>query len=67
MKWPLITTVQCIDNVYITDDFTQLRLKLKPMVKDIEVVTIVHIREGNTHRDKGGSHDVTSTSYDLFN
>ena len=56
-----------MDNVLITNDLTHLRLKLKHMVEDTDVVTIVYIRDGNNHHDKGGSQDVTSSPYDLFN
>ncbi|MEW8544340.1 MAG: hypothetical protein AB2693_12470 [Candidatus Thiodiazotropha sp.] len=54
-------------NVYITDDLTQLRLKLKSVVKDIEGVTKVFSKDGNIHCDKGGSHFVISSPDDLFN
>ena len=55
------------DNVYITDDLTQLRLKLKSVVKNIEGVTKLFTRDGNIHCDKGGSHFVISSPDDLFN
>ena len=51
------------ENVYITDDLTQLRLKLKSMVKNIEGVTKVFTRDGNIHCD--GSHFVISSADDL--
>ena len=54
------------DNVFITDDLTQLRLKLKSMVKDIDGVTKVHTKNGNIHCDKGGTHYVISSPDDLF-
>ena len=54
------------DNVFITDDLTQLRLKLKAMVRNTEGVTKVYTRDGNIHCDKDGSHHVISSPDDLF-
>ena len=55
------------ENVYITDDLTQLRLKLKSMVKNIDGVTKMFTRDGNIHCDNGGSYFVISSPDDLFN
>lgn len=55
------------DNVYITDDLTQMRLKLKAVVKDIDGVSKVFTKDGNIHCDKGGSHFVITSPDDLFN
>ena len=55
------------DNIYITDDLTQLRLKLKSVVKDNKGTSRVYTRDGNIHCDKGGSHYFISSPDDLFN
>lgn len=55
------------DNVYITDDLTQQRLKLKAVVKDIDGVSKVFTKDGNIHCDKGGSHFIITSPDDLFN
>ena len=54
-------------NSRMTDDFTQFRLKLKSVVKNIEGVSRVYTRDGSIHCDKGGSHHVISSPADLFN
>lgn len=54
------------ENIYITDDLTQLRLKLKSIVKDVPGVTKIHTKDGNIHCDKGGTHFVISNPDDLF-
>ena len=55
------------DNVYITDDLTQLRIKLKFVVKGIDGMSKVLTKDGHIHCDKGGSHFVITSPGDLFN
>ena len=50
----ILTGVLFVDkaaNAYITDDLNQLRLKLKSVVKNIEGVSRVYTRYGNSSDD----------------
>lgn len=52
--------------VYITDDITQLRLKLKNFLKQQEGITKVYTIDGNIHCEKDQKHYVVSSPDDLF-
>lgn len=53
--------------VFITEDLTQLRVKMKDNVKSIEGVTNVFTTEGNIHCTKDNRHIVINSPDDLFN
>lgn len=53
-------------NIFISDDLTLLRMKLKGIVKSTPGVTKVHSVDGNIHCDKDNKHFVISTPDDLF-
>lgn len=54
------------DNVFITDDLTPLRMRLKKIVRETPGTTRVHALDGNIHCDKDGKHHVVSNPDDLF-
>ena len=52
--------------VFICEDWTQLRLKLKDFLKDKEGVTNVYTIDGNIHCTKNGRKCVVASPDDLF-
>ena len=54
------------NGIYITDDLTQLRMKLKSIVKGTAGISQVRTIDGNIHCKKGGKSYVISDPDDLF-
>jgi len=53
-------------SVFISEDITQLRVKLRELVKSTEGVSGVYTRDGNIHCTRDGQHHVIGNPDDLF-
>lgn len=53
-------------SVFISEDITQLRVKLRELVKSTEGVSGVYTRDGNIHCTRDGQHHVIGNTDDLF-
>lgn len=53
-------------SVFIAEDLTQLRLKLKDYIRERDGVSRVHTMDGNIHGEKNGKHFVVTSPDDLF-
>ena len=54
-------------DIFISDDLTPLRMRMKDLVRNVPNILRVHTRDGNIHCDLGGKHHVISSPDDLFN